>query len=248
MLTYYADPELIGLLLTFQHRKEAGEPVRILLAEGDSWFSLGGFTSNLLMELDDDNTLIVSCAHPGDTIRNMARLGNDPLWMMLSPRFGAKWDAVLLSAGGNDLLGDVGLLIDHGNLSREAVGIAMDRIELGYRRIISAVREHHDCPIHAHTYDYPISDPYGGLFRMGPWIGNRLIAAGVAPHRHEGIIAQLVDGLANRLRKNPDLVVHETRGTLPPGKWRRFGWQAMWRNELHPTREGYKRLAAGWML
>ena len=156
--------------------------------------------------------------------------------------------AVLLSAGGNDLLGDVGLLIEHGNLSREAVGIAMDGIELGYRRIISAVREHHDCPIHAHTYDYPISDPYGGLFRMGPWIGNRLIAAGVAPHRHEGIIAQLVDGLANRLRQNDDLIVHETRGTLKPGKWRRFGWQPMWRNEMHPTRDGYKRLAAGWML
>ena len=248
MITYYSDPELTGILLTYQHRKEAGDPVRMLLAEGDSWFSLGGWTTNLLMELDDDHTLIVSCAEPGDTLRNIARLGNDPFMMMLSPRFGVKWDAVLLSAGGNDLLADVGLLIEHGNLSHEALSIALDGIELGYRRIISAVREHHDCQIHAHTYDYPVSDIYGGLFRMGPWIGNRLIAAGVAPHRHAGIIADIVDALADRLKKNGDLIVHDTRGTLPPGKWGKLGWQPMWRNELHPTRVGYKRLAAKWVL
>ncbi|MDZ7885571.1 MAG: hypothetical protein U5N53_22960 [Mycobacterium sp.] len=59
------------------------------------------------MALDDSDTLFLSCASPGDTMRNMARLGNESFLMMLSPSFGSRWDAVLLSAGGNDLLLDV---------------------------------------------------------------------------------------------------------------------------------------------
>lgn len=245
MISYFASPDLTGQLLTFIHRREAGERVRILLAEGDSWFSLGGFTTNLLMALDDDDTLIVSCASPGDTLRNMSRLGNEPFRMMLSPRFGVQWDGVLLSAGGNDLLGDVGRVILGANLDLNLLDMALAEIDNGYRRIVSAVREHHACPIHAHTYDYPVPDP-GGWLRLGPWVGNRLRAAGVPQHRHQGIVVHIIDALAEHLHRNPDLTVHETRGTLTPGRWRCFGWQKHWRNEIHPNAAGYRLLAAKW--
>ena len=246
MISWYADPDLTGHLLTFEHRREAGEHVRIVLCEGDSWFSFGGVTSNLLMAMDDPDTLLVSCATPGDTLRNMASLGNEPLWMMLSPRFGVQWDAVYLSAGGNDLLADVGILLNGDNLDRKLLAIALDRIYLGYWRIVSTIREHHACPIHAHTYDYPVSDPRGGWFRSGPWIGDRLEAAGIERRRHAGIIRQLIDGLADTLHAMDGLQIHDTRGTLEPGRWGMFVRQRYWANEIHPSRAGYRRLAAKW--
>lgn len=246
MITYHNDPDLTGQLLTFTHRRESGDPVRILLAEGDSWFSLGGATSNLLMALDNSDTLIVSCAYPGDTLRNVSSMCNKAFRRLLSPRYGIKWDAVLLSAGGNDMLGDIRQILSGSNLNEDLLDLALGDIVLGYQRIIAAVREHHACPIHAHTYDYITSDPHGGWFRMGPWIGNRLNEAGVARHLHAGIIVKVIDALADRLMHIGGLTVHDTRGTLTLGTWGRFGWTRHYRNEMHPTSVGYRLLAARW--
>lgn len=245
VILYYSDPDMAVHLLSFEHRRDSGEPVLMLLAEGDSWFSIGGATSNLLMALDDDDTLIVSCASSGDTMRNMSQIGRGSMQAMLHSRYGVKWDAVLLSAGGNDLLDDVSLLIEGGNLSDELLGITLDGIYLGYQRIVWAVREHHSCPIHAHTYDYPVSD-LGGWLRSGPWVGNRLMSAGVPQHRHADIIARIIDGLAETLARVDALTLHDTRGTLAPEKWRLIGWQTDWRNEIHPSVAGYRKLAVAW--
>lgn len=248
MISYYDSPDLAGQILTFIHRRESGENVRLYLAEGDSWFSLGGFTSNLLMALDDDDTLIVSCASPGDTLRNISDMGNTRFWNMISPHFGVQWDGVLLSAGGNDLLGDVARLIDGENLSKALLRIALDGVEFGYRRIVDEVGRYQGCPVHAHTYDYPVSDPYGGWFRLGPWIGHKLNAAWIPEYRHDGIITDIIDALADRLHGIDGLTLHDTRGTLEPGRWRWIGWQKHWRNEIHATPCGYKLLAAKWKL
>lgn len=248
MIAYYADPELTGIMLTFLHRRESGESVRLVLAEGDSWFSIGGATTNLLMALDDGDTLIVSCASPGDTLRTMSSLGNESLWLMLSQHFGVRWDAVLLSAGGNDLLCNINRMLDGGGLDRDRVTATLDDIEYEYNRIIATIRQSHDCPIHAHTYDYPVSDPRGGWFRSWPLVGDKLLAAGIDPRTHAAIITSLIDGLAARLHRIAGLIVHDTRGTLVPGKWRWIGWQDDWRNEIHPTRRGYRRLAEKWRL
>ncbi len=86
---------------------DSGEYRYRLLAEGDSWFTLGGLpTSNLLFSLAfPASTLIVNCAMPGDTIRHVAEIAaNRELQAALSSRFGFSWDAILLSGGGNDLI------------------------------------------------------------------------------------------------------------------------------------------------
>lgn len=245
MISFYASPDLTGQVLTFMHRRESGENVKLILAEGDSWFSFGGCTSNLLMALDDDDTLIVSCAHPGDTLRNMSRLGNEPFGMMLSPWMGIRWDAVYLSGGGNDLLADVGRVIVGDHVDSDLLATVLDGIKRGYHGMIDTVRQHHDCPIHAHTYDYPVTDHRGGWFRSGPWIGNRLFEAGIHPSRHDGIVCDLIDGLADTLRTLP-LTLHDTRGTLDPGRWGMFFGPKHYTNEIHPSRAGYARLAEKW--
>lgn len=248
MITYFAEPSLTEWLLHFEHRRASGEPVRLLLAEGDSWFSIGGFTGNLLQAFDGPDTLIVSCAMPGDTIRNIADMGNTPFLLMLDPEHGTDWDGVLISAGGNDLLADVGRVIVEGELSHESLAIVLDGIELAYQHFVGSVRRHQDCPIHCHTYDYPVSDPHGGWFRLGPWLGDRLVERGIPEHRHDAIITHMIDSLAERLRRVDGLTLHDTRGTLEPGSWSRWRSQPHWRNEIHPSGEGYRRLAARWSL
>lgn len=80
------------------------------LAEGDSWFSIGALnpfkSSNLLNHLEfARRSAVVNCAQPGDTLRHVAQMGGDPWFQHLW--FGdraTRWDAILLSAGGNDLI------------------------------------------------------------------------------------------------------------------------------------------------
>lgn len=81
------------------------------LAQGDSWFSIGAMppfqTTNLLFELAlKDNAFAVNCANPGDHLRHMIDARRDPEFQRLllgrmAPR---RWDAILLSAGGDDMI------------------------------------------------------------------------------------------------------------------------------------------------
>lgn len=78
-----------------------------ILAEGDSWFTLGGLPiDNVLKNLKfDKQNIILSLAQPGDTLKNMTDICNNPNWQkMTSKQFGYGWNALLISAGGNDVI------------------------------------------------------------------------------------------------------------------------------------------------
>lgn len=84
---------------------------RRLLAEGDSWFTIGSLTferaPNLLGQLDfASSTAIVSCAYPGDTLQRMVDGVHDRWFdrLLRVRRYASYWDAILFSAGGNDLI------------------------------------------------------------------------------------------------------------------------------------------------
>ena len=84
---------------------------RRLLAEGDSWFTIGSLNlkqnSNLLFELDlQTSTAIVNCAFPGDTLGRMVDGINDVNFdrMLRKRNFDSFWEAIIVSAGGNDLI------------------------------------------------------------------------------------------------------------------------------------------------
>ncbi|HEY0664306.1 MAG TPA: hypothetical protein VGD18_06840, partial [Thiobacillaceae bacterium] len=86
-----------------------------LLAEGDSWFTVGAIpSSNLLYELRlKKPTVVLNLGYPGDTIASVAQLsGNAEFARRLAhPNWASKWDAILLSGGGNDLIDRAGDLI-----------------------------------------------------------------------------------------------------------------------------------------
>jgi hypothetical protein len=83
---------------------------RIVLAQGDSWFSIGAIppfaTSNLIfgMELNRD-TCVVVCARPGATLVNMVDwMQRDAFGQQLSGHLATRWSAIFISGGGNDLI------------------------------------------------------------------------------------------------------------------------------------------------
>ncbi len=87
---------------------------RRLLAQGDSWFSIGAlppqFTTNLLLEMKlARNTVVVQCARPGKVLRRFTdTIREQDFLRMITGRLAWRWDAILISGVGNDLIDAVG--------------------------------------------------------------------------------------------------------------------------------------------
>ena len=85
----------------------------IILAQGDSWFSIGAIpftaTSNILFEMSLRRAACaVNCARPGATLRNMVEWVRQPEFTeRLSGIQVIEWSAVFISGGGNDLINAV---------------------------------------------------------------------------------------------------------------------------------------------
>lgn len=82
-----------------------------MLAEGDSWFSIGTAklfqSSSVLRGLDlSKDTAILNCAAPGDTLRRMVEFHQNQRFVrqLNNPQHGQVWTALLLSGGGNDMI------------------------------------------------------------------------------------------------------------------------------------------------
>ncbi len=168
-----------------------------ILAEGDSWFTIGGTPPwNLLYSLEFPTTnVVVTLAKPGDTLKSMADIvNNSELRFAMDKLHGYKWDTILLSAGGNDLIdyasgkttedsilippdgrgaiADPADYVDRGKLAQ-----LMEYIQEGFRRIV-ALRDapKSSCagaPILVHTYDLvtPTDSPATlGPITLGPWL------------------------------------------------------------------------------
>lgn len=217
--------------------------VRRYLAEGDSWFSIGGLTGNLLMALDDDNTLIVNCASPGDTLPEM---GRGAFARVLATTHGVPpWDAVLLSGGGNDLLQACRHFVvpdPAGPVDYDALVSMLNGIESHLVRLLVLCRSGQPgVPVYVHTYDHPPVSRRWWFWQAGPWVSPVLQMAGIDRSRWDSLAAMLIDSLAERLHRIamswPGLTVVETRGQLMAQDWH---------NEIHPKFVGYHELAHAW--
>jgi hypothetical protein len=84
------------------------------LAQGDSWFSIGsippGLTSNLLENLILSRSAVaVNCAIPGAVLSRMIETTRNVQFLrLLRGKLALRWDAILLSGGGNDLIDAAG--------------------------------------------------------------------------------------------------------------------------------------------
>lgn len=87
---------------------------RSCLAQGDSWFSMGAIpptrTTRVLAELKLlRSTVIVNCAYPGAVLHRMTdTLRQQNFLNLLGGRRARRFDVILLSGGGNDLIDAIG--------------------------------------------------------------------------------------------------------------------------------------------
>ena len=245
---------------------------RLILAEGDSWFTIAGIpTSNLLFSFRFHKmTMIVNCAKPGDTIKHISEIeGNHTFRTALSPD-GYKWDLLLLSGGGNDLIDEAGkLLLPSAKRGSKAVSNIKDycdeerlkaliaNIQEGYRRLVR-LRDANGSPakkkpIVVHTYDYatPRNSParFFSVPLLGPWLYPAVVAAEIPKKDWNKVSDYLIDQLAEgilALQKESKLKnfhVVDTRKTLKRSALDTTGDNGDWLNEIHPNADGYKKLA-----
>ncbi|KAB2932276.1 MAG: SGNH/GDSL hydrolase family protein [Rhodocyclaceae bacterium] len=242
-----------------------------LLAEGDSWFAWAylGFdvSPSLLTELRFGRRTATLCyACSGDTSGDMARMS---MSAGFKQEFSARrFDAVLLSGGGNDLFD----ALARGHILRPAGGgdpadpasyfdtVALDTLKayvtsnyaqiLAWRRLPSSLNK--STPVLLHTYDYPMPRPSPaeafGLPAAGPWLLPALQAVGAPAALRFEIIRRIADDMLGCVRALHDpaagIYVVDTCGTLTPASPAATGGDADWANEIHPNAAGYARLAA----
>jgi hypothetical protein len=90
-------------------------PVRFL-AQGDSWFSVGAVppwaTSSIVSQIVlGFPASAVNCAYPGRLLAHMVDWRRDTGFSnLLAGKFAVKWDGILLSGGGNDLIAAASVL------------------------------------------------------------------------------------------------------------------------------------------
>jgi lysophospholipase L1-like esterase len=245
---------------------------RLILAEGDSWFTIAGIpTSNLLYSFRFKKmTMIVNCAMPGDTIKHMSEIeGNHVFRTALSPE-GYNWDLILLSGGGNDLIDTAGKLLlprqQRGAKSMkntkdycdtEKLDELIANIQQGYRRLVG-LRDTDGSPakkkpIVVHTYDYAVPrDSRARFFSvplLGPWLYPAVVNAEIPKKDWIKVSKYLIDKLAKgildleKVDKLKNFHVVDTRKSLKMAALGTTGDNGDWLNEIHPNSDGYKKLA-----
>jgi hypothetical protein len=255
-----------------------------ILAEGDSWFHFGfaprpGKPRNLLDPLKfEKSTVIVSFALSGDTIKHISKPGSNP--ELLQAMAYRKWNLILLSAGGNDL---IDALVGDGNykiggqpiailkpapagshfmeyINLDALQLLLDFIDLYYHRF-AALREseggriNRDTRIVTHCYDYITARNAPAVFgplKLGPWayeaFTNPKYNIPNDQNQWKFVTEYLFERLAERLQRLatssiPNMTVINTLDTLNPAKPGTTGRSGDWANEIHPTPDGYAKLA-----
>jgi len=241
----------------------------VLVAEGDSWFDYPFY--DVLKKLDYDfGWDIESVAHRGDSVESMAydggQLADFVGAIQRVIRRGDLPHAILVSGGGNDVAGDgFAMLLNHRSSPvygfNPAVldGVIQTRIRVAYTTMLSAVTA--TCqsllgaqvPILLHGYDYPVADGRGFLGGWGPLPG---------PWLEPGFLQKGYDDLAERVAIARDLIdrmyaMLDAVVTLPAFAHVKVvdlrnalstdlvndRYKAWWGNELHPTQQGFTKVA-----
>ncbi|MGA7195617.1 MAG: SGNH/GDSL hydrolase family protein [Roseiarcus sp.] len=235
------------------------------LAIGDSWFDypLDGNDPSLtntaiaaqLAHIGNPPPLVLNYALYGQattavlTYENQSRIidvASDPTqWLNGAP------DAILVSMGGDDLVGDqFAIYLDYQGSGLDAARLqgALDSVSASYMDLF-ALRDAiaPGKPVIGHCYDYAIPNGAAPIC-AGPWLLPSLEFAGYDPAEGLNIVSAIIDrfyttmqGLAAVPKNN--FVLIDTRNTLA----RVAGAQNGWANELHPYPAGFMLLAQKWL-
>ncbi|OCK55055.1 N-acetylmuramoyl-L-alanine amidase [Bradyrhizobium sp. LMTR 3] len=211
-----------------------------IVSEGDSWWQYPLLLEDVIDHLsgDPDKAIYSLCA-AGDLIERMA---NEKEYVLALEETGA--ELLLLSGGGNDLLGDGALekilvkftkgkkpsdLLDAAKL-KAAVEAILGHYSVILNDLVTRFPKVH---VFGHAYDLPF--PISG----GKWLGGPLKKAGIPAALWRPVIEVLLDRFSDELKGLQSTFSNFTFVDLR-GK---VGGELSWHDELHPTNSGFGRAA-----
>ena len=233
-----------------------------ILAEGDSWFEYplplthGDGVIYQLQRLLGYG--IANMAHHGLEVEQMMGLSirQEIISRLTDPQ--VRFDALLFSGGGNDIVGDQfciwlrdapPLVPPAEMLDLSAVNSVLAILEAEFRELVD-IRDQFSpqTVIFVHAYDFPPITGKG-VCGEGPWLKPSLDYA----YKHLGVanpdpndefvivktLMQMFGAMLNRVATDPKVqrfVVVPTQGTLTPSN-------SDWQNEIHPSAAGFAKIA-----
>lgn len=179
---------------------------RQFIAQGDSWFSMGGLPLQSSNLFDGMSTRTAACAvnfaSPGAVLRRMTDTVRERRFLRhLNGPLSRRWSALLLSGGGNDLIEAAAVdptqpaaLRLLATQAEWGAGVAEDRYlsDAGWQTFsvhLDAVMQqllrerdrglNRGIPVVLHTYDLAVPRASGAGFGRGPWLQPSLVKYGV---------------------------------------------------------------------
>jgi hypothetical protein len=262
------------------HRRNGMNPAFFkyrFLAEGDSWMDRSAmFHTSLLQQLAPafdatfEDVLVINLAQFGDTIRRMGDCLNNDFRQWVNTPMGWKFDAILLSAGGNDFIDAArdpgpgqGILKDLANAPLPASGhdcvrpdavaaLVTQYMDPSFTAIHDMVQNSHhaDTPIFLNNYDTPVARnapafPGGRSWLFDAYTRNSIPPA-LWPDLTDSIFNDVQTTIAGWTVGRPSVFTVPTDGTLTPADPLSNGDSGDWLNEIHPNHAGWQKLAAVW--
>lgn len=254
-----------------------------ILVEGDSWMDRSTiFEPSLLPSLAKrfdkakQDVLFINISRFGDTMAHMGGGKNREFEIWLKTHFSWKFDALLLSGGGNDyidaaadpapgngLLRDVRHAPQVPQTAQDCVNVeAMDKLRQDcliepFSRIHRWVQasQHTGMPIFLNAYDVPTARNAPAIKGGDAWLHRGYVKNGIPGelkgHSLYGPVTRLIfDHLRLSLSQmavgRRNVHLVETMGTLIPANPLSTGSDGDWVNEIHPSERGWQKLSQVW--
>jgi len=229
-----------------------------ILTEGDSWFALPfpkrpNVVDVLIRQLGSKAAWL-RLEKSGDEARIMMAAEQ---WEMLQKeltRTKARFDAILFSAGGNDIVGRAMLpllkqrepwMAWQDCIHGERLQQRLAQIEGAYRELIALRDDYHpDAWIFSHDYDRAIPGDkpirFGPFKVAGPWMKPHLDAKGITdPSDQKLIVGHMLERFAQTLQR-----LEETSHRFHHVRTQRAPAATEWDDEIHPSKAGFEKIAA----
>ena len=225
------------------------DSLSVVLAEGDSWFLLPNPFIKDTISYISEKFNVRSLADAGDELTDYYNNGQ-----LLAEVAKLKPKIILLSGGGNDVIGPPIEALLHKNSTSKLVGkhyiktntfdLKLKELQASYEYFIENIlnimsREPFKVKILIHGYDYIRSNPDHKTIQKG-WANKYMINAGVIkPSDRKEIISYLIDAFNQMLstiaqKYDGHVLYINNRGQLADHQWS---------DEIHPNSEGYKIVA-----
>ncbi|MBT9465522.1 hypothetical protein [Hydrogenophaga sp.] len=248
------------------------------LVEGDSWMDRSSmFHTSLLQclapEFDrvHEDVMFINISMFGDTMRRIGTQARRDFASWLNTDFPWRFDAILLSAGGNDfidaardpnpgkgilknLAGQTAPNTGHECVNPDAVGeLVTQWLDPNFQRIYEVVqrsRFYTDIPIFINNYDTPVARNAPAFVNGRAWLYDAYrknsIPVGLWPEITDSIFSSLQTTIAGWTVGRPNVFSVPTDGILSAAAADSKGDDGDWLNEIHPNASGWRKLSKVW--